>query len=289
VWGSKYIELFKNTCLKSFTWPDNLTSLLNEDVTWVIKTKEEDLKQIKELTQTEPLKNFKVQIDPITSSVKHAEKECKRLGYPGLDWGMALLFEFIKEMQICLKTDSKLLMAPPDSLYGDGSLKNLFKLGRQSDICVAVPHPRVLPDILNDLPSRMTNAQLVKKSFDNLHTTINTRIGGVLWRKMDEDLYAVQHHLPTPYLLHFTEEDLNFYKHQITFGVIDHTWMSVLVPKGRVRHVTSSDLCFICEVTPACQNVCASYPYLDDVPDFFWRKAEHNNFFKQIHCTFRGE
>lgn len=289
VWGNKYLNLLKDTLLRSFKWPLNLEAIRNEKTTWSIHTKEEDIGEIEKLSKLLPVDN--VEIYTIDKAIKRQGEH--------VNMGAVLLESFTHEIEKSIEEDSKILIAPPDSIFGDGTLENLFTLGEQKGVCVAVAHPRVIPSIFKGLGSPLHNSKLVSLAFDNLHTTwteaelsdkfINSYVGGVVWQRVEENLYRVQHRLPTCYLIHFDKSDLDFYKKQICFGAIDHTWPTKLFPEERIRYVGSSDMCFICEVTAPCQNIPPKYPVDKTEPDRFWRNAYHNQMFRQFFVTYRGD
>lgn len=288
-WNDKYIDLFEKTVFRSFSWPDNLKTLKNENVTWSFYTNKESSTKLLQLAKRLELDNYEVREVPHHS-----------------DMGVSLLKCFSREIEHCLSDNAKLLLAPPDSLFGDGSLKSIFELGSQPESCVAVAHPRVLntifeyPEDLN-LNEPVTNSQLVSASFRHLHRSwseaqygydkINSYVGGVMWRQIKKGLYSIQHRLPTNYLMHFTQSDLQFFtdpKRYCVFGDIDHLWPMKLIEEQRQRVVGSSDLAFICEVTDKQMNIPPNYPLDRNEPDRFWRNAYHNKIFRQFNVVFRG-
>ena len=293
LWGQKYIDLFEKTIIRSFSWPKNREALANENVTWSIHTNKKDVAKIIQLCKRTGVENYEVTELSVELDGGHP------------DIGAILLGQFKSEISRCLETNSRLLIAPPDSIFGDGTIPSLLSTANQEGVCVAVPHPRTLPSIF-EYPSRyceslketLTNSELVTETFNNLHRTwseaevgfdrINSYVGGVCWRKINKGLYSVQHRLPTNYLLHFIPSDLQFFEKQICFGAIDHLWPTKLIQEERERVVGSSDVAFICEVTDPKQNIPPNYPYKKAEPDRFWRSAPHNSFFRQVNCIFRG-
>ncbi len=290
VWGEKYLDLFEKTIIRSFKWPKNYEALTNERVTWSLHTNKKDQARLIQLCKRVGVNNFEV-------------TELDETSDP--DIGRVLLNHFNDEIKRCLEANARLLIAPPDSIFGDGTLRSLFINGAQEHVCVAVPHPRVIPSIF-EYPSRLaeslreslSNAELVTETWNHLHRTwseaevgyekINSYVGGVSWKKIAKGLYSVQHRLPTNYLLHFRPDDLQFFQGQIVFGAIDHLWPSKLISEQRERVIGSSDVAFICEVTDPNQNIPPSYPYVKTEPDKFWRNAPHNQFFRQVQIVFRG-
>ncbi len=221
--------------------------------------------------------------------------------------GQNLLEAFLVEIKRCLDTGSKLLLAPPDTIFGDGTLTSLFLVGSQSEVCVAVAHPRVLPSILEypeeiGMNGGVNNAELVSAAWRHLHKTweqaelgfdkINSHVGGVCWKTIKKGLYSVQHRLPTNYLIHFHGSDLTYFHSglapQLGFGIIDHHWPSKLIQEQRQRTIGSSDSAFIVEVTKPGQNMAPYYPVYKQEPDKFWRSEPHNIFFRQVCVVFRG-
>lgn len=297
-WG-KYIDLFEKTIIRSFRWPQNNKALLNENVTWSLHTNKKDAARLIQACKRTGIENYEL------TELSHPKDGTVTLegGHP--DIGAILLGQFKNEIRRCIDTNSRLLLAPPDSIFGDGTIPSLLRLGSQEGVCIAVPHPRVVPTIF-EYPSRfceslketLTNAELVTETFNNLHRTwseaelgfdkINSYVGGVCWKKITSGVFSVQHRLPTNYLLHFIPSDLQFFEQQICFGSIDHLWPSKLIKEERERVAGSSDLAFICEVTEPHQNVPPSYPYMKKEADRFWRNADHNKFFRQVNVVFRG-
>lgn len=290
VWNNKYLDLLEKTLIKSFLWPENNLAIQNEETTWCIYTKESDIKRVTELSTLLPVD--KVEIHTIDKAI---EKQGKNINY-----GEVLLDGFLKEIKKCIESNSKLLIAPPDSLFGDGTLKNIFKTGYQDGVCISFAHPRVTPSILGHIKTHLTNPQLVSLAMNHLHVTwkearlggefINSYVGGVQWEELSTGLYRVQHRLPTPYLLHFNQSDYDFFNREnMVFGAIDHLWSIKLLQEERIRSLGSSDAGFVCEVTSPCENIPPKYPVIKSEPDRFWRNAYQNQVYRQFMFIFRGE
>lgn len=286
VWGQHHVDLFINTTLRSLTFLNNQEALRQTEAVWNIFTNEESMYELERaVTHHHPSvtlklrskKDLRAYIDPVQASV-------------------------IWQIEECLKTDSRLLIAPPDTIFGDNSVHNLLTIGREKGSVVVVPHPRVLPTFVTEfnqnLDKYQPNHMLVSLAWKHLHRSwseakrgcVNqsSYIGGVEWDYLSHNLYSVTHRLPSPYLIDFTEEDLQYFKSAISFGHFDHMWPGdILIPRGRQRFVGSSDAVFICEVTDADKNV---PPVIDNQPsEGFWRNHVHNQHNAQIRCIFRGE
>lgn len=201
----------------------------------------------------------------------------------------------IWQIKECIKQKNKLLLLPPDSIFGDRSIKNFIEAGSSPGVCVFSAHPRVLPTVLEE--NFKSNASLVRAAWKHLHRSWldseegserqNSYIGGTAWRKIDENLYDVKHLLPTPYFMDFDQTDLNFFETAPGIGSIDHVWPSQLVQQGRIKYLASSDMAFVIELTDPDKNLPAVARGQD--PKGFWQRHNHNVFFDQIACVFRAE
>jgi len=280
VWGKKHIDMFKNTLLRSMAFTENKKSLEEYMTTWniftddvplvndICKTFEADV--LFNINGTELLRDY---IDPSHSA-------------------------FIWQMKRCLEFGEKLIVAPPDLLFGNGTIPNMIKIGDDYGSVVVIPHMRTNPSVFSDITSDISNPKLVTLAFKHIHRSWidaekchphNTSYhGGVEWEKLGPNLYSVNHRLPAPYLINFTKEDLDYFESAQTFNSLDHFWPGdILVPRGRQRYVGSSDACFLIEPTEEENNIPNLLDYA--VPGGFCRNLEHNKMNAQIRAIFRGE
>lgn len=281
-YGDKHVELFRRACLRSLSFPDNRRAILGDKSTWNIATEKKHEEYLSRMVHaffdeveinfmpTDTLRDY---IDPIQSAI-------------------------IKVIKSCLERGDKLLMAPPDTIFGNKTIPNLMKAGFTKDSAVVVPHPRVLPGfLLEDISPYISNAELVSRAWKYLHQSWedaeknhprqNSFVGGVMWERVNNNIYSVQHRLPTPYYMQFTEDDLRYFKNQISFGGFDHTWPSdLLIPQERYHYITNSDECMIVEVTERDKNVPPIWP---GSVDSFWRLGRQEVHNADIRSIFRGE
>ena len=277
VWGNDYIDRFLKATAKSVAFPENKKVM--DNVVWNIFTDE---------IQFERIDKFIAPLLPDTE-IRYRDLGIIR---DRIDYLHSGLIWQIKE---CLKNKTKMLLLPPDSIFGDGTLPSLIKLGKEEKSCVVVPHPRALPEVLHE--AYETNASLVKASWKHLHRSWsdaeansdrqNSFIGGVSWEKLDEKTFSVKHLLPTPYFCDFTEDDLTFFETQSGIGCIDHVWPSLLVQQNRMKYCGSSDACFVVEITERDKNLPPVQRGAST--DKFWRNHPHNLFNQQVACIFRSE
>lgn len=281
VWGSKHIELFKETAVRSMGFKRNLKALLEQEAVWNVFTDDENIKDIEEIVKWTGLnhkikskKDLRNYIDPVQSAT-------------------------IWQIEECFITGSRLLLAPPDTIFGDGSVPNMLEAGKAPGAVVVVPHPRVLPSFVHDFRAgrELSNPELVTLAFKHLHrawteaekgcVNQSSYVGGVEWEKLGEDHYAVVHRLPSPYLMDFKSSDLSYFKRAISFGHFDHMWPGdELVPNGRQVYIDDSDQAFICEVTDPDKNV---PPVIPGQPkEGFWRNHAHNIHNAKITAHFKG-
>lgn len=276
-WGEKHFSIFRDVALRSLKWKKNVEALNGS--TWNIFCDAELHNKFQGLVP-----------DTITVNLRP----------------MNLLMDFIDPFQAafvwaikqCLELDQRLLIVPPDLMFGDGTVPNLIKIGRDKSSVVVVPHVRVLPEALK-FCGPFTNPQLVALAFSNLHRSwIDAEMGhpnnssfhgGVEWEKLGCNLWSVRHMLPAPYLMDFTKEDLSYFESVPTFNSLDHQWPGdILVPRGRMRYVGSSDACFLVEPTEPMANIPNILPNQPKSGGFH-RDQVHNRFNNQVRCIMRGE
>lgn len=282
VWGEKHIELFRRSTLKSLSFDNNLQALGGVRAKWNIFTEPQYAEYLKSITKV--MEGVDVRIRSTVELRRYTDTVHSAL---------------ILQMEECLKEEAPFLIAPPDTIFGDGSIHAMLDIGTEPGACVAIHHPRVLPSILEHLNESLPNAKLVTLAWEHLHRSWtdaeighkrnNSFVGGVAWKKIAASTYAIKHRLPTIYLANFLQEDLDYFKVQISSGHWDHVWPKDLVfPKGRQRTLGSSDAAFILEITEFDKNV----PPLWDGPKdglSFWQKHEHNQINSQFISIFRGE
>lgn len=278
-WGDTHQDWFKRGCFESLQWQKNRKAILENCSRWNINTEEKNFHEVMELMESR-FPGLKVKMRPVEELRRYTDY---------------LQTALVTQIEDCLKDGDRFLFAPPDTIFSDGAVSGLLKLGREPLSCVAVAHPRVIPTILDDLKP-MSAPQLVTKAWEHLHQSWydaesgsprqNSFIGGVRWEALDASTFAVTHHLPTPYLCHFTGEDLRYFQTRVSFGSYDHEWPSdLLIKQCRQRLVGGSDGGFICEVTEKLKNI---PPVKPGPVDGFWREHPHNLQNRQTTIIFRG-
>lgn len=281
VWGAKHIQLFKDACAHSLGWPNNRTAL--EGAVWNICVRKDDNFPVDWLQEQFP--HITVKARQITEHANFTNT--------GMDIGQNILQSLLQQIDVCLALRVRLLLAPPDTIFAEGTVVNLLALSAEPGTCVSVAHPRVLPGCL-PLSAPLNSAELVSLAVSHGHKCWtgaelghpeqNSFIGGIAWRKLAGECWAVQHRLPTVYLAQFIESDRDFFKRQITFGAWDHVWPQELYPQQRIRHVGSSDVAFVCEVTDPEANV----PPAGAKADAYWESLLHHNINRQLLTIYRG-
>lgn len=300
-WGEKHLDLFERALVKSLSWPQNRAAIFH--ATWDVWTRQEDFASVVDIAKAVGIKIELQEADQFL-----ADRDTKYLK----DSGVMMNQMFTHSIRRCIDTGSQMLIAPPDTIFGGDSIANILQEGEHPGTVVFVPHIRVLPtifDLLNGqyLAESIGNERLAllalkcaHKSFTEAeygHERINTFIGGILWKKRPNGLIRMQHMLPTPYLINWTEDDFKFFTKEPSpgqwpqvFGMIDHTWPSHCVHgSGRARTIMSGDDAFIVEITEDADNIPPLMNYDASEPDRFWRNAPHNLVNKQFCYTFRGE
>lgn len=280
-WGDEHFDLFKAATLRSLAWKENRKALHEVEATWNIFTDEKNFFEVEKVVDA-----LMPEVEINLGSAKDLRKYTDQT-QSALVW----------QIERCLENDKRLLFAPPDTIFGDGTIPGLLAGGREKGSCVVIPHPRVLKSILPKLTiASMPNEELVTLAWEHLHRSWtdaevghklrNSFIGGVSWEKISKDLYSVKHVLPTVYFADFTKEDLTYFQTTGCFGAFDHTWAAdILIPRGRQRYLGSSDAAFAVEITDKEKNI---PPITPGDPDTFWKTHAHNEHNKMVRAIFRG-
>lgn len=285
VWGEKHLSWLEKYCVRSLSWNKNAEAI--HDATWTFMTKAEDKEKIEFIVTKS---GIKVKLDFLIFGPEFDKNPHSA--------GTFINQGLLMEMSRCITYGAQMFLAPPDTVFGGGCVPHMLEIADQRDVVVFAVHARVHPEI--SLHENMSNAQLVSSAWKVLHKTwseaefglekINTYIGGVLWRYLSENIYSVQHLLPTPYVFNWTPEDLVFFKNQIHWGVVDHAWPSAcLIDTERQRVVGSSDGAFMVEITEAENNIPPTAAYHREEPDLFWKKLPHNKHNRMFNVILRGE
>lgn len=264
-YGQHYVDLFRRACFRSLNWPKNQLVLTGR--TWNVITTTDHFDEVKKIFEGSP---FKLQLFGIGEFQGVAG--CVNVKTSQCDGGVLMLNGLRDQIVFCLQNNSKLLLAPPDTIFGDGTVDNLLTLGSEPETCVAVAHPRVLPSILEPIEydgstdGAISNQKLVSLSMKHAHDSWkfaeighkhnNSYMGGIAWKRLSESLISVTHRLPTPYFMGFNRSDWDYWCGTVSFGALDHSWPGDrLIRQERLRVVGSSDACFIAEVTDHDKNV----------------------------------
>lgn len=302
-WGQHYLDLFKRCCFKSLQWPLNASAV--HGATWNIYTQQEFFPELERLFKGT---GFNVNVIPIGSHMRIPGISPVSTGQCGSS--VVLLEGLREELMYCEKKQEKMLLCPPDTIFGDGSVANILKIGSQPFTCVSVSHPRVNHSIIEDMEAicatsgPISNPQLVDLMMKHAHESwTRSEVdhprncsfgGGISWKrlKLNHNLYAVTHVLPTVYLAGFHRFDWDFWWSQNSFGSWDHRWPGEnLIRLDRLRHVGSSDGAMIVEVTDWDKNVPeeADRSKIPNIQDDSYRTNHyHTGVFRQFSTIFRG-
>lgn len=278
VWGKTHLDWFERSCIRSLSWPENRRAI--KDATWTLFTKAADLERARDLAVKTGVENLE-----FAEILDGVEGNSPMMG-------KVLLECLLQMMSTSINDHSKVLMAPPDTIFGEGTIPALIAAGKQKGTCVAVPHPRVSPSIFGGIKdSALSGADLVSLALkhghrawteaEDGHERQNSFVGGISWRRLGPKIIGVTHRLPTVYLAEFQPSDLSFFRQPHdnlppTFGCYDHVWPSELIQQQRQRVIGSSDAACVLEVTKEDLNVPPIYPTNSHEPDAFYRNQHHN-------------
>lgn len=284
VWGPKHQGLLRYALCTSLAWSKNFP--VCEEAEWLLTTDSEE--SFSEAKKT--IKSF----FPKATAIPFIYPEISR---PGVDSGMLLIKSLQETVNICLRENSPMLMATPDFVYGNGTIDTFQQIADEPGSCATIANIRVLPNIIPTLSKERSNSDLVGVAFEQLHPSWrespkNLYRGGVRWRSTSPGIYAVEHFMPSPFYVNFTEDDKNHFRewHERRppgFGLWDHVWPTHLLEDGRLRFIGGSDAALMIEITDEDKNV----PPLNgpnDPPGKFFRNHFHNNVQHQFVSIFRG-
>lgn len=280
-WGEPYTTWLEQALLRSLLWPKNHEAISRHATEWNIYTRDNDRERIRSIAER---LRVPVQFHPFAMNNSSGE---------------TLQPALLDHARNCQQTGQAMFIAPPDTIFGDGTIEAICALGERPGICVAVPHVRVNSGCLGALPDRpLSNPELVDFSWENLHKTwadanatlanTNSILGGVSWRELRKGLYAVTHRLPTCYLANVDASDVEWFARQFETGTWDHTWPAILVKSQRHRVIASSDAAYMVELTQAHENNPPLYPADPNEPDKFFRDLEHHYVNRNVVAIFRG-
>lgn len=302
VFGVKHINWLDRALGRSLNWPDNRRAM--KDAKWLLFLHPSEFQQVMTVaTKYCPQE----QIETIESDLPLAQLTAER--------GIQMCIAFAQGIRMCLADGRQMLISTPDFIWSDGSIYNMRQLAQEKNSCLAVPHPRVTPEILGSLDGHEvagfqghSQEKLVTLARQFAHASwimsengkhTGTFKGGILWRPQGNACQTLQHRMPSPYLCNFINDDLKYFtqvkegKHQ-AWGAIDHDWAVALCEQQRWRQVLSSDLAYMCEVTEQNDNVPPVMPMNNVNPDDFWTQDRqdhllHHKLNRQFIATFRGE
>lgn len=236
VYGN-YFDWFERT-VASLCWPKNRAAL--DGAVWSVYTNEGGQSSVERILSPAGLK--------VEVKTLHVE--------PNVGKQMATCLQ--AEMKACEIDGSGLLLAPPDTIFGEGSIPAIVNLGMEGHNAISVPHPRVLSDTFPDIREPTSNARLVKLAIENMHEVWqlanikleknNSWYSGAGWRHLQDNLYAVTMRIPTPYFIRPIHGD-NDVMISSGPGGWDHKWPQHLVKDQRHRIIGSSDAAFMVELS----------------------------------------
>lgn len=267
LWGERYIDWFERACVTSLCWPSNQWAVKQNIVGWDIVTKSADEERVRSIAERLGI--------PV---------EIRILIEDSAPVGNKLQYYLMDQMKRSLERDESMFLCPPDKIFGDGSISGILS---QGSVCVASPHVRVLPSVLEFITDQpLTNPQLAKVAWGHLHRSwkeadiskemANSYVSGVAWREISPGLIAVHHRLPTCFLATFQPDDVAWFESQVYMGAWDHLWPAKLVAEQRERVLGSSDAAFMAEITPEFENIPSCSPVDQNDPDRYWANHAHH-------------
>ena len=301
-WGHHFTFLLLHGLGRSFNWPQNAETVSNSIWTFITDT-ESQASQLKALAKK------------IIPTCEPRVLVFRQLTQKDAAIGAIKMQGLLKAIAQCLEEKTPMLMATPDFIYGDGTISNMLAVSCHNpnntdpsqQLCVSLAHMRVLPTILQDLEAfpAPTNARLLHFALDRQHGTWaacditqdpnGIYHSGIAHRRLTGNLIAVQHQMPSPFLVNFTESDFKEFERwkgftAPAFGEWDHNWPTKLIEEQRLRYIGSSDAACMIEVTEADKNLPPILPKKPGVAgDNFFLGGLHNKIQRQFISIFRHE
>lgn len=292
--GENYFDYLERGLIPSLLWEKNLKTLEFAQSKWSVFVKKSDHDRVLELC-SKVLPKEQIEISTIIP---------EKMKFESPDRGTILLDCLNQSAEKCIEENTSFVMALPDFIFGDGTLRALMEFGQHGDSCVLVPHARVLPSILNEIgPTPLNNIDLVTLAWNNLHRSwkdsevgpfqLGSFQGGVSWRHMPGNIIAVQHRLPSVALANFTRADIEYFNEWHgtqgpSFGRYDWNWPSeCLIKQQRQRTICSSDIAWWAEVTQPEDNCPTRTSSPLNEPDAFFLDNLHSRANRMIISSFR--
>lgn len=273
----KYFDWFERS-VASLSWPINRKAL--EGAMWSVYTDEESRASVERILGPTGLK-FDINPVHIGTNVAVEMSACLQ-----------------NEMKTCVANKSALLLAPPDTIFGEGTVNSILTLGAEGATAISVPHPRVLSDTFPDLREPTSNAKLVGLAIEHMHEVWrlanirldknNAYFSGAGWRQIGEKLYAVTMRIPTPYFIKPHARDVETLIASGPGGW-DHKWPQHLVKEERHRIIGSSDAAFMVELSPANLPQGPSKESNRDEPDSYRGGLLHHQINRNTVTIWRAE
>lgn len=276
--GLQYRQWMRDGLVKSLQWPANHSSVKNAE--WNLYTTQESADEVIEIAR--PV--------GISLSIKIVEPQ----------WAGQFLANAVNHcLRGCSEQGDQMLVCPPDTIFSDGSLATFMALAAEPKVVISSPPVRVVPSFFEGFTGEpMSGANMVSLAWKNLHSTWrdaniklprnNSFAGGVSWRKVSENIFAVTHLLPTPFYIDPAPSDGEWFRQYGMPGAFDHLWPGKLVDEGRQRYVASSDAAFAVEITEDDKNLPVLYPVDPTNPTNYLGNQKHNHVNRNTVCVFRS-
>ncbi len=168
-------------------------------------------------------------------------------------------------MHACRQRGTRMLLCMPDTIFGPGSISNIFNYAKGKNVVVSAAHVRNNIDLFKERFQFWklwpTNREFVRNSFSigalNICDTNQdncTDQGGIAWTRVNEDTRLMLHFLPTAYLCWFTDSDIDYWTRNPNFGMWDHRWPTLVYAERRLRVIGSTDVFFAIELESAVRS-----------------------------------
>ena len=276
-WGDEHLDLLERFTLPPMMWGDNLPACGLNDVYIDCYTKAGDADRLHRM------------VDMAFEGTNHFTSITIEDGEVD-----PMLIKSLRQAVIKARNrEVRMFYLTPDTIFGNGSIKNIVRYSRNKNVVVGGGHLRIdRNSFLSNHPigfakRPVSNPDLVDLAMFHRHQVTadsffgsdnGTPEGGISLTQISEEIISMVHHLPAPWLALFNDDDVRYFNSAPHAGAWDHDWPKTMISRtneGRFRVMGSSDLFFAVEITRPERNRVPITPNSRHVESYFKGCAHH--------------
>ena len=125
-WGEPYVSWFEHALIASLAWPDNLAAIRAHVSEHNIYTRDDDRERLRSVAER---LGVPIQFHPF--AMRNSSGETLQ---PAL----------LDHLRNCGQVGEAAFIAPPDTIFGEGSISAICQIGSMANVCVAVKEPAIV-------------------------------------------------------------------------------------------------------------------------------------------------